>query len=72
MNFKPARFLTFKCKSCSKPVQLRLQQVSACAHIQPYQGVCKCGEVMYHATGEKEAVASFLAAPESWVPHHHH
>jgi len=72
MANKPARTLTFKCKSCTKPVTVYLQHVSACSHIQPYQGVCKCGEVMHHATGSKEEVASYLAAPESWMPHHHH
>jgi len=72
MAAKPARFLTFKCKQCEKPVQVRLQQVSACSHIQPYQGICKCGEVMRHATGDKEAVAAFLKSPlGSWTHHHH-
>jgi hypothetical protein len=72
MAAKPARFLTFKCKQCGKPVQVRLQQVSACSHIQPYQGICKCGEVMRHATGDKEAVAAYLDSPlGSWTHHHH-
>lgn len=70
---KPARTLTFKCAKCAKPVTLYLQKVSACSHIQPYQGMCKCGEVRYHATGDGEAVASFLANPhEGWSHHHHH
>jgi hypothetical protein len=70
---KPARFLTFKCPKCAKPVQLTLQKVSACSHIQPYQGFCKCGEVVRHAIGEKEAVASYLASPiGDWSHHHHH
>jgi hypothetical protein len=72
MAAKPARFLTFKCKACGKPVQVFLQKVSACSHIQPYQGICKCGEVMRHATGDKEAVASFLSTPEGLWTHHHH
>ncbi len=40
----PARFLTFKCEKCTKPVKVVLQKVSACSHIQPYLGVCVCGE----------------------------
>lgn len=68
---KPARSLTFKCVKCSKSVQVFLQKVSACSHIQPYQGICKCGEVRRHATGNKEAVASFLASNgEEWAHHH--
>jgi hypothetical protein len=43
MRPKAARTLTFKCKSCTKPVTLYLQKVSACSHIQPYLGVCSCG-----------------------------
>jgi hypothetical protein len=71
MSTKPARFLTLKCKQCAKPVQLTLQKVSACSHIQPYQGICKCGEVMRQAFGEKNAVDSYLASPTGeW--HHHH
>lgn len=71
MSNKPARTLTFKCKSCAKPVTLYLQKVSACSHIQPYQGICKCGEVMLHAIGQKDAVASYLASSGiGW--HHHH
>ena len=55
---KPARTLTFKCEKCSKPVKVFLQKVSACSHIQPYQGICGCGEVKRHATGSKDAVQS--------------
>jgi len=72
MPARPARTLTFKCKKCAKPVQVFLQKVSACSHIQPYQGICKCGEVMRHATGQKDAVDSFIASGDSgWVHHHH-
>ena len=71
MPSKPARFLTFKCKACSKPVQVFLQKVSACSHIQPYQGICKCGEVMRHATGQKDAVDSYIASDGAdWLHHH--
>jgi hypothetical protein len=70
---KPARFLTLKCTQCAKPVQLSLQKVSACSHIQPYQGICKCGQVMRQAFGQKDAVEAFLAAPPGeWSGHHHH
>jgi RNase P subunit RPR2 len=70
---KPARTLTFKCKKCSKPVTLYLQKVSACSHIVPYQGICKCGEVMRYATGQKDIVEEYLASPDgSWTHHHHH
>jgi hypothetical protein len=72
MSNKPSRTLTFKCKKCSKPVQVFLQKVSACSHIQPYQGICKCGEVMRHATGQKDAVESYLASPDGNWSHHHH
>lgn len=72
MANKPARILTFKCKSCEKPVQVFLQKVSACSHIQPYQGVCKCGEILRHATGDKDAVAGFVATGEIHHHHHHH
>jgi hypothetical protein len=73
MPAKPARFLTFKCSSCGKPVQVFLQKVSACSHIQPYQGICKCGEVLRHATGSKEAVESYLASDSgNWTHHLHH
>lgn len=68
---KPARILNFKCKSCSKMVKVFLQKVSACSHIQPYQGICDCGEVMKHATGNKEAVQSYLETDDvSWSHHH--
>lgn len=71
MSNKLARTLTFKCKKCTKPVTLYLQKVSACSHIQPYLGVCKCGEVMRHAIGQKDAVESYLASDGmDW--HHHH
>jgi hypothetical protein len=71
MSYKPPRSLTFKCKKCAKPVQVYLQKVSACSHIQPYQGICKCGEVMRHATGQKDAVESYIASPDgSWAHHH--
>ena len=70
---KAPRFLTFKCDKCGKPVQLQLQKVSACSHIQPYQGICKCGEIKRHATGQKDAVESYLASPiGDWTHHHHH
>ena len=58
---KPARVLTFKCDKCTKPVKVFLQKVSACSHIQPYQGLCACGELKRHATGNPDAVASYLA-----------
>ena len=48
---KPARVLTFKCDKCTKPVKVFLQKVSACSHIQPYQGLCECGEPKRYATG---------------------
>jgi hypothetical protein len=68
---KPARFLTFKCAKCAKPVKLTLQKVSACSHIQPYQGICACGEIRRHATGNPDAVKSFVESNElNW--HHHH
>lgn len=68
---KPARFLTFKCAKCAKPVKLTLQKVSACSHIQPYQGICECGEIKRHATGNPDAVKSFVESNElHW--HHHH
>ncbi len=70
---KPARTLTFKCKKCTKPVTLFLQKVSACSHITPYQGFCKCGEMVRHATGDKDAVESFVSSVDgSWAHHHHH
>ena len=68
---KPARFLTFKCAKCAKPVKVTLQKVSACSHIQPYQGICACGEIKRHATGNPEAVKSYVESNElHW--HHHH
>jgi hypothetical protein len=68
---KPARFLTFKCTKCSKPVKVVLQKVSACSHIQPYQGVCACGEPRRYATGNKDAVESFLHSVDGSWSHHH-
>lgn len=72
MSIKPARTLTFKCATCSKPVKVYLQKVSACSHIQPYQGICSCGEVKRHAIGQKEAVESWLASSDTNWSHHHH
>lgn len=72
MSFKPARTLSFKCKKCTKPVTVYLQKVSACSHIQPYQGICGCGEVHRHATGQKEAVKAYLESDGNWQHHHHH
>ncbi|HEY8026845.1 MAG TPA: hypothetical protein VIF60_20055 [Burkholderiaceae bacterium] len=66
---KPARILTFKCSKCSKPVKVFLQAVSACSHIQPYQGICACGEVLRYATGQKQMVESFIA--DGTLAHHH-
>ncbi|WP_240162366.1 hypothetical protein [Glaciimonas sp. PAMC28666] len=71
MAIKPSRTLTFKCEKCTKPVQVFLQKVSACSHIQPYQGICKCGELKRHATGQKAAVDSYLASPTGDWSHHH-
>jgi hypothetical protein len=71
MSNKPARTLTFKCTQCAKPVTVRLQKVSACSHIQPYMGVCSCGKVRLHATGQQDAVDSFLASNGTWTHHHH-
>ena len=71
MSNKPPRILRFKCPECTKMVQVYLQKVSACSHIQPYQGICDCGHLMRHATGQKDAVESYLASPfGDW--HHHH
>ncbi len=71
ITMKPARTLTFKCAKCAKPVTVYLQKVSACSHIQPYQGICGCGEVKLHATGSADAVKSFLDSNgTNW--HHHH
>jgi hypothetical protein len=68
---KPARFLTFKCAKCAKPVKVTLQKVSALSHVQPYQGICECGEIKRHATGNPDAVKSFVESNElHW--HHHH
>ncbi|MCY1214073.1 hypothetical protein D9M72_258770 [compost metagenome] len=70
---RPALTLKFKCKKCTKPVTLYLQKTSACSHITPYQGFCKCGEMMRHATGDKDAVESFVnSLDNSWMHHHHH
>jgi hypothetical protein len=68
---KPARTLTFKCATCTKSVQVFLQKVSACSHIQPYQGICQCGTLKRHATGQADAVASYLAAADGNWSHHH-
>lgn len=68
---KPARILTFKCAKCTKPVKVFLQKVSACSHIQPYQGICTCGEIKRHATGSADAVASYLESPDGAWSHHH-
>lgn len=68
---KPARILTFKCVKCTRPVKVFLQKVSACSHIQPYQGICDCGEVKRHATGSPDAVKSYIESTDgNW--HHHH
>jgi hypothetical protein len=72
MSIKPARTLTFKCRKCAKPVKVYLQKVSACSHIQPYQGICSCGEIFLHAIGQKEAVESYLASGGTGWSHHHH
>ncbi len=68
---KPARILTFKCKQCGKPVQVFLQKVSACSHIQPYQGICTCGQLHRHATGQADAVKSFIESTDSGWSHTH-
>jgi len=68
---KPARILTFKCKQCGKSVQVFLQKVSACSHIQPYQGLCGCGELYRHATGQANAVQSFLNSQDGDWMHEH-
>ena len=68
---KPARTLSFKCKTCTKPVTLYLQKVSACSHIQPYLGVCSCGEPYRHATGEQDAVKSCVFSLDGSWRHHH-
>lgn len=69
---KAARSLTFKCVKCQKAVQVYLQKVSACSHIQPYQGLCQCGELKRHATGQADAVKSYLASADGSWSHHHH
>jgi len=69
--FKPARILTFKCAKCARPVKVFLQKVSACSHIQPYQGICACGEVKRHATGSADAVKSYLESTDGSWSHHH-
>jgi len=71
MSNKPPRTLTFKCSKCAKPVKVYLQKVSACSHIQPYQGICACGEIKLHAIGQKDAVASYLASGGAGWTHHH-
>jgi hypothetical protein len=68
---KSPRVLTFKCAKCAKSVKVFLQKVSACSHIQPYQGICDCGEIRRHATGNKDAVASYLASTDGNWSHHH-
>ncbi len=68
---KPARILTFKCAKCTKPVKVFLQKVSACSHIQPYQGICACGEVKRHATGSPDAVKSYIESVDGNWQHHH-
>lgn len=68
---KPSRTLIFKCSDCGKSVKVFLQKVSACSHIQPYQGLCSCGKLMRHATGQADAVQSFLSANGLDWEHHH-
>ncbi|MCG2583352.1 hypothetical protein [Massilia sp. TS11] len=68
---KAPRTLSFKCTQCGKTVKVFLQKVSACSHIQPYMGICDCGEVRRHATGNPQAVADYLASDDlNWVHHH--
>lgn len=71
MRNKPARTLTFRCAACQKAVTVYLQKVSACSHIQPYQGICACGEMRLHATGQADAVAAYLASGGIGWSHHH-
>ena len=71
MRPKAARTLTFKCKTCTKPVTLYLQKGSACSHIQPYLGVCSCGAPYRHATGQQDAVNSFVLSLDGSWRHHH-
>ncbi|SIR60730.1 hypothetical protein SAMN05880566_115103 [Janthinobacterium sp. TND4EL3] len=68
---KAARSLTFKCVKCHKSMQVYLQKVSACSHIQPYQGICACGELKRHATGQADAVKSYLESEDGSWSHHH-
>ena len=68
---KAPRTLTFKCAKCAKAVQVRLQKVSACSHIQPYQGLCDCGQLKRHATGNPDAVKAFLASDDAEWTHNH-
>ena len=68
--FKAPRSLTFKCAKCEKAVKVTLQKGSACSHITPYSGVCSCGEVKLHATGDKDAVQAYLASNGLWTHHH--
>ena len=68
---KAARSLTFECVKCHKSMQVYLQKVSACSHIQPYQGICACGELKRHATGQADAVKSYLASADGNWAHHH-
>jgi len=43
MSNKPARTPTFKCTAFATPVTVYLQNVAACSHIQPYQGIFQFG-----------------------------
>jgi hypothetical protein len=52
-------------------VKVFLQKVSACSHIQPYQGICDCGEIKRHATGSPDAVKSYLESTDGNWQHHH-
>jgi hypothetical protein len=46
-------------------------KVSACSHIQPYQGICAAAKIKRHATGNPDAVKSFVESNDgNW--HHHH
>lgn len=69
---KAARSLTFKCTKCQKSMQVYLQKVSACSHITPYQGICQCGEVRRHATGQADTVKAYLESADGSWSHHHH
>ena len=68
---KPARILNFKCRHCGNMVKVFLQKVSACSHIQPYQGICDCGQVMKYATGQKELVDDYMNSTAVVWSHHH-